>query len=456
MEKIGSFIRKITQKKYLPLWIFAGVQILYHILMREPENSDAMWFFRNQLDAYSLKDYLLMRYETWSSRLLIEGVLVYISRHILLWKVLDWVFWVFLAWAMIQLFPENKRETACWMIVGILLIYPIWDLRTAGWIATSTNYTWTLALGIFALHGTLRVFYGKKTSVGLGILYALAALYGANMEQMCAVILAVDFFAILYFLYEKRAVALWWHVIVCEIIAAAEFIFIMTCPGNGARKSQEIINWMPNFDSLDLIDKFSMGFVDTMHHLISSGNLLFLLFTLLLAILVFLKSSRTEYRCMAVLPVFWNVLLVFFPGTMENYFPTLSKLMKKNAYINGTNYQLTKNYVPMLLYLLIIGCILSSLIVICQTWAELAAQTIFLALGLATRVIMGFTPTIYVSQERTFLYLYMILGISAVWLVIRNLTLLKTNGKLFGVMKTAGLCMMVFGVIMSMVEIGTV
>lgn len=195
MNKVRDFFGTITQKKYIPLWAFAGISLIYHFFMREPEASDAMWFFRNQLDAYTLKDYLIIRYQTWSSRFLIEGVLVYLSRHVLLWKILDYFFWVFLAWAIAWLFPEEKRRVACYMTVGFLLMYPLWDLRTAGWIATSANYTWVLALGVFSLHGAVRVYYGKKTPVLLAVLYILAACYGANMEQMCAVLLAVNFLA---------------------------------------------------------------------------------------------------------------------------------------------------------------------------------------------------------------------------------------------------------------------
>lgn len=456
MKKLSSFFKRITQKEYLPLLIFAVIQIVYHILMREPEGSDAMWFFRNQLDAYSLKDYLTMRYDTWASRIFIEAVLVYISRNVLLWKIIDWAFWVFLAWALITLFPKEKRETAAYMIVGFLLIYPMWDLRTAGWIATSANYSWPLALGVFSLHGTAKAFYGEKTSVGMWILYGAAALYGANMEQMSAVLLAVNGCAVIYFILEKTPVRVYGSAIIGAVIAAGEFVFIMTCPGNAARKNQEIINWMPNFISYHLLDKISMGFVDTMHHLITSGNILLLCYVSLLAVLVFLKTKELKYRLAAVIPVGFNVIFTVCWDMVENCFPTLAELMEKNAFINGSNYQVAANYIPTVLYLLIIGCMLLSCVVVCESWFELTGQGLLLALALATRVIMGFTPTIYVSQERTFFFLYMLLGVSGVYLVLSNLKLLREKEKVFKGLKLAGAFLMVLGVILNLVEIGAV
>ena len=456
MKRVREFWGTITQKKYLPLWGFAVIQLLYHIFMREPEASDAMWFFRNQLDAYSLKDYLVIRYHTWSSRFLIEGVLVIISRHMLLWKILDYVFWVFLAWAFAWLFPEEKRRVACFMTVGFLLMYPIWDLRTAGWIATSANYTWALTLGVFSLHGVTRVFYGQKTPVWLALLYILSACYGANMEQMCAVLLAVNFLAILYFAYKKINWKKYWHVYVCFAVSLGEILFILTCPGNALRENQEIANWMPKYASLDYADKLCLGFMETMQHLLNSGNFMFLMFAVILAVLVFLKSEDILHRFFAVVPVAVNVVLIFFQGMLEKYVPSFWELYKKNAYVGGDNYHLGQSYTLMFLYLLVLGSVLISLVVVCENWAELIAQCYLLVLGLATRVVMGFTPTIYVSKERTYLFFYMILGVSATCLMVNNIAILRSKRKVLDALQLLGGCFVLFCVIFGLIQTGSV
>lgn len=455
MNKMKSFFKMLFQEKYLPLWIFAAIHLLYHIFMREPEGSDAMWFFQNQLDAFSLKDFLIYRYGTWSSRFLIEGILVFVSRNILLWKILDYFFWMFLAWAFVWLFPEEKRRVACAMTAGFLLIYPIWDLQTAGWIATSVNYTWVLALGIFSLHGVARVCYGKKTPFWLGVLYLPAALFGANMEQMCAVLLAVNLLALLYFVYRRISWKEYWHVAGCFLVSLAEFLFILTCPGNEVRKNQEIINWMPRYVAFGLPDKICLGFMDTMKHLMDSNNLMFLMFAGILAVLVFLKSSRLEHRFIALVPVVVNVVLVFFRGMLEQYLPEVWKLLEENVYVNEGNYQMGASYIPMLVYLAVIGSLLISLVVVCENWLELTGQCYLLALGLATRVIMGFSPTIYVSGERTFLFLYMILGVSGICLVVRNIALLRSNRKILEAMQIVGLFCVMFSVIFDLVYAGS-
>lgn len=453
MNKIQDFIKQITKKEYLPLWIFAIVQAVYHLLMKEPESSDAMWFFRNQLYAYSLKEYLSIRYATWASRLLIEGILVYVSRCIALWKFLDWAVWVFLAWAVTGLFPKKKRAMAAWMAVGFWLIYPMKDLKTAGWIATSVNYTWPLAFGIFSLHGTAKAFYGEKTPLFLWALYGIAALFGANMEQMSAVLLAVNFCAAVWFILKKEQICLYGSTIICFAVSAAEFVFILTCPGNLARKNQEIINWMPNFIAYHALDKASMGFVDTMHHLIASGNLLYLCYTLCLAVLAHHSAKDLKFRAAALFPAVFNIWLVFFGNMAKRYQPSFYKIMGKKEFIRGDNYQFAVNYLPTVLYLTVIGCMLLSLTAVCTTLFELFAQILLLALGLATRVIMGFTPTIYVSQERTFLYLYMILGISGIFLMTQHFSLIRDK-KSYEMLKLAGTLLAVAGLFFNLAEIG--
>ena len=455
-DKGKAFIAYITRKEFWAIWIFAVIQIVYHIMMREPEASDAMWFFRHQLDHLSMKEYLLARYETWSSRLLIEAVLVLVSRNVLLWKILDAVCWVFLSWALIWLFPKEKRVTASYLVVGCLLIYPMWDLRTAGWIATSVNYIWPLAFGVFSLHGTVRAFSKQETPVFMWPVYALAAAYGANMEQMAAVLLTVNLCAAAYCVIEKQSVRIYGSALIGFAISAAEFVFILICPGNAARKNQELINWMPNFGSFHLLDKVDMGFGDTMHHLIVSGNLMYLCYVSLLAVFVFLKTKDFKHRLAALFPAAVNLCMVGFPDMLETYFPEFYKLMKNGVLIRGNNYQLAANYLPTVLYLALIGCMLISVIVVCESYYELLGQGILLALGLASRVIMGFTPTIYVSQERTFFYLYIILGVSGICLVLKNQKMLQEHAGVYEAVKLSFSLFAIAGLIVNFSEIGSI
>ena len=57
MEKLQCFEKKILKKEFLPLLLFALIQLIYHMLMQEPEDSDAMWFFCKQFFQFFWKPF---------------------------------------------------------------------------------------------------------------------------------------------------------------------------------------------------------------------------------------------------------------------------------------------------------------------------------------------------------------------------------------------------------------
>ncbi len=444
MERLKTLFKKLTKKEYLPFWFFAGVQLIYHWMMREGPGTDAMWFFRNQLDAYSLKDYLTIRYHGWSSRLVIEAALVYVSRHMRLYKLLDWGMWMLLACSLSAVFGKTKDKARTnWVLVGLLLIYPLAELGGAGWIATTTNYIWPLALGVFVLTGTARVLRGERVAWWMHILYLPAMIYAANAEQMCAVLLGIEGLCFLWILFVKKQGK---QVLVLApylLIGLAEFLFILKCPGNAARKNEEIVNYLQNYEMYNLVDKADLGFVDTMKHLISSGNLLFFAFTLVLAVLVFLRMKGFMERFVSLIPVCITAVLTFFGDSFSEHYAKLASVLEKNEIINGYNYVWGYSYLPFVLYLLVLLCILVSLAWVAGSWEEFLFCFFLLAIGLASRVVMGFSPTIFVSESRTFLYLYMTIAVTAAALIEWHDTEWKEHPKAAQAIGLAGACMLV-------------
>ena len=160
-------------------------------------------------------------------------------------------------------------------------------------------------------------------------------------------------------------------------------------------------------------------------------------------------------RAVALFPIVLNVGMAFLGTMLSEQFPAFYQRMDSVNFIRGNNYQIAANYLPTALYLAVIGCMLLSLVMVCESWAELFGQSILLALGLATRVVMGFTPTIYVSQERTFFFLYMILLVSAGYLILHNIGRLR-DMKSYETLKLAGLLLAALGVVLNLAEIGSV
>lgn len=444
---IEKLKQNLVKKEYIPFYFFAVLQIIFHIIMREGPGSDAMFFFRNQLKTYTLQEYLTDRYYGWSSRLIVETLLCYVSQNIILWKILDWFMWMLLAGSLVYMLHGKKNQVQIrWMVVGMLLIYPLKDFSTAGWIATTMNYTWPLALGLFCMTGIVKSYRNEKNHWWLILLHVSAALYATNVEQMCAVMLGIYTLSIMYFCIKKRNLREWWSIILIWLISIMEFIFIMTCPGNAKRSLLETKFRLPNYITYNLIDKIELGFVDTLRHMISSDNIIFLLFTILLTTLVFLKTKDFMGRFISLIPLVWTVMFMFFSDVFTKNFEKLSTIMSNNLIINGYNYQLGYSYLPIILYFLILLCILVCLTLISGSWMEFGGYFFLLAIGLASRVVMGFSPTLYVSQERTFLYLYMTIIVMILFMFEKNIKYFKPYPKMMYVAKLSGACILLFGI----------
>ena len=119
-----------------PFLLAAAVGILYHIKICPMTGDDV--FFSQALLEKDWWSYLVERYETWTSRFVIEGLLVLIVRYPLLWKLLDAVLFATLPLLLARIFGGGRLMN--WCAAGAMLLYPFHDMGSAGWITTTINY----------------------------------------------------------------------------------------------------------------------------------------------------------------------------------------------------------------------------------------------------------------------------------------------------------------------------
>lgn len=395
-------MRRFFHKQYLPFYTFACVMIFYHLLIAETYG-DALTYFSKVLDTYSLPAYLSMRYTQWTSRLVIESVLVYVARSELLWKIIDCCMWVLLVVSMSDLTPGKNRLRNRWILVSLWLMVPLWEMSSAGWIATTINYSWPLALGVFSMTVIARIFRGQPVRWYHAACGILAAVYAANAEQMCIVLLAVFGVALLYQLHTRRAErnAVILLAVFCCIIVA-ELLFILTCPGNQNRTLAETQTWNPAFSQLQLGQKLQLGIVDTLYILQAGWVLLYGLLCLLLLVLAW-RQRKMHPLCAAMACIPFGYACVYSFGGYRQY--GLQALTRDFVTQENMPYELS--WPALIQCLVVLGCILFVLYRVYQphkTEGRVVIGT--LLLGGATRAVLGFSPTLYVSSGRTFLFLY--------------------------------------------------
>ena len=197
------------------------------------------------------------------------------------------------------------------------------------------------------------------------------------------------------------------YIIIQDVLIIACLIFILTCPGNYVRNQTEIIRHFKDLGTLNLLDKISLGLTSTIALLVGEGNLVYTLFTFLILVYIFSNYKEKIYRIVSLIPFLSAILvklLMYTSYIFYSYIGAFQKmLVEEQVMINAATCNNLVYTLPLILAFANIICIVLSLLVIFKNLKNNIAVLIFL-IGLASRLIIGFSPTIWVSGERTMIF----------------------------------------------------
>lgn len=394
-------------KSYLPFFLVAAVSVIWHAILTVAVGDDLV-YFKTLLDGRSLFEILLHRYRTWSSRLAIEAVLIPIVHCTWLWRILDTVIFASIPVLLDKLLDADERMR--WYIAAFVLLYPFSDMMSAGWISTTTNYLWPLWCILFLGVLIKKAMHGGRLRWYEGISGIIACVYASSQEQVAVILLLIFVLYIVHFWGEKRYKLPLLYTM-CGINVAS-LTAILLCPGNAIRKLQEVEGRMPEFAGLTFGEKLYMGLVNIERIFIANVNNLFLVIVATLTVLVYVKTKDYRRTLISGLPV-----LVLFGQSVIR----MSHVRFANIFVvpeQATHWDLHNpaTYLPLLLLAV---CVFGILYALYQLMRENPKAYICMALllgcGLASGVVMGFSPTIYASADRPYIYLYFILIFSCLW-----------------------------------------
>lgn len=433
-------------RKAAPFLTFAVIQTVYHLLMVENPLLDGLRYFAHALDDYSLLGFLRMRYLTWSSRVVVEGAAALLARNLILWKIADTLVWLLLLYAfslLLGTFPkrgeaEPEKTTMNWFLVAGLLCYPILEMSSAGWIATMMNYAWALSFGAYALTVPVRLLRNEavpRASYPLGV---VALIYACNVEQAAAVLLGILLLLLLYAWVEKANGRI---LFICYLgIDLAGLLLTLLCPGNQARSASEIADGIRDFSMLGTVDKIYLGFTDTMQNLLSFNRLL-LFVTGILFLLVLTKFRQVPYSIIALVPLLMTARIGTFGGFFQNYL----SVQDSEELLNAENYMQPRGYLPQIFYLVFLFCLAVEIALLSESRAEWLMQSGLIVLGLLSRIVMGFSPSLYASGTRTMIYLHFTLLFPTLYFLWKERSLLRTPGKSGLVLRLFAAALGIFG-----------
>ncbi len=362
--------------------------------------------FLSWLEVDTISNILVNRYNTWTSRVIIDFTvfsMLKISKYA--WIITQAVMMALLGYSISKLFIKENKNKMNAMMVFMILAYPIDIMAEAGWAASTANYIWPLATALFALIPIKKVWNAEKFKWFQYILFMLAIIYACNQEQTCAIVLGTYIlFDILFIIKDKKIHPI---IVIQTLLSIISLIFIFTTPGNFIRQNTEIIMNFPNFEMLTLLDKISLGITSTVGIIIKKGSIAFGILSLMIAVYILSNYKEKIYRIIALIPIITICVLSYFKNITFAIFPFLKSfvgtLTENKVILTSANCSNLVFVIPIVFSMVILICLVLSILLIFKNLKNNTAILVFLV-GLASRLIMGFSPTIFASGSRTIIF----------------------------------------------------
>ena len=371
------------------------------------------WVFEDVLTrGESVLSFLKMRWETWSSRLLIEGMLCAVTHSIWAWRALDSLAMVLLSYALCRLAGCAQRPGMLALSACLVTAIPFAVLRSTGWMATSLNYYWPLACTAGALIPLADALWGRKTGCFWQLAAVPLALFGANQEQTAAVLVGASLvFGVALYVRERRVPA---AALAVLGIALAEMALHLVCPGNAVRAQESIalVN-LRDYGQFSLIDKLSIGLTSTTALLIYTVNPILLATGALVASTILARRrGPAAYVLAGALSLF---VLRAYAADLTGAVSALSGRNMPFALMQGYALKLGPEGITraggvtlLMLFLTVAALGLMALMPYLSLGHRplAGASVLVFAIGFAARMALSLSPTVVESGERTMLPLY--------------------------------------------------
>lgn len=391
---------RIKEKwNYLP-FVILGIVLLYFHFHIETNYGDDVVFRETALTSgFKLFSWLHERYQTWTSRTFIEMFLmIMVSLPQIIWKVLDALMMTIISVFMAKNFCKEEYEIQKnWITAGLCCTVDIGILKEAGWIATTVNYIWPLAFGLVSVYSIKKICLNKNIRFFEYLIYSVCLLAAVSSEQICVVLL-IAFGAgnlIWYQSNKKINKYLALQFAMC-IVGLAN---ILLCPGNARRTASEIENWFPAYAGFGVLKKAELGISCTLKTIFLQDNIWILIFLVILCAAIWMKYDNWIYKITAVIPAVSVVFLCHaHEGRGDGRLP-FNILGDVGVFRPDTlgSLKIFVIYAGLLFLCCII--LIDIYIVFGNTSETLLTGGTFL-LGLMTRAMMGFSPTIWKSGGR--------------------------------------------------------
>lgn len=384
-------------RQYFLLFVFFSFLFFIHCFTKF--GGDDTSYFSLMLDTYSLFSFLKMRYLSWSSRIIIEGFLVVLSRYLYLWRFLDSFIYTLLIYASNRLFFKKISFKNLLLTGLVLLLYPFLLVGETGYCATSLNYLWPLALMMVGFLPYRFYLYHERIPRYLYPISVLSILYAVNHEQAVCIVFAVSVFFLIYAFIQKSSKR---YPILLVLLSTISLVFIFTCPGNSNRMGIELAHYYPDYINANIMDKIYLGMVSSTSILLDCTWIIyFFSFILFLSIIRNVKRRVPRVISFIYFGMLTFIFLLKVYCEIKNYQYELFNYFTQVGHV----FVFSRTNICWLLFISFLFCTMIYLFY--QLDKKKSIVLIFiLLLGCGSRLMMGFSPTVFASGKRTVIFLF--------------------------------------------------
>ena len=355
--------------------------------------------------------FLISRYQGWSSRLIIEAVLINIL-HLpkTIFFIMNSCVFVLIYYSILKITNTESDIKTMVLLMFLMFTFPIKWFASAGWYATMLNYAWPLAFGLYSLYIVSKISIKEKITLFQKIVYLPALLFGSNQEQLCALLFGFTFLLNAYVFYRDKKLNK--MVFITWMITTMMLCVHAFCPGNAIRLYDEVRTIYPEFEYLSTMDKLLFGILSTFSTILSKPILISIALLISLCICVYRKKEKKLFIIISItLGLFILISMITFMvsknilnigsgwlSTIISYILLYTDNVKSVA---STTYA----YIYLFLILIYVMIVLYTLYKVLNKQMALFVGIVFLA-SLMSRFILGLSPSNFTSLTRTSINMY--------------------------------------------------
>lgn len=376
---------------------------------------DDYWFTEFPKSFSSLSDFLQYRYESWSSRIIIEAVIVVLLKMpFSVWRILFAGAFTAIPICISHILDTEDLRAR----IGVVLLtalFPLSYLNNAGWVATTLNYIFPMLAMLVTLILVANVYKKKKNSIALIIISALLAVFATNQEQVLAMVLGYYLVAIILLGIRDKKVH--FSLLPVLLVSIASLIFIFKCPGNAIRSADSIEELLPRFAEWNFLQKIYYGAFHAINYLFFKKASSYTAIFILVSIIAFgKKKAFAKYKILS-----YAEICLFCIGNglfrlYHHYVPESEDVIAPTppAWVDGLDI-----IIKLISVILFVGLCIIIFSVGNDLQDKLAMCIVFLA-GYGSAMILGFSPTIYASSTRIFVFMYFSVAFLAAKVITDN------------------------------------